>query len=86
MVFLRHFATGFQIKGNTAQFAVHALLASYSVIVSKNQHAYVSMRTDYLYTLTKNLAAQSAHLNCAVLPKLFFRHAQTVIFCQLVLF
>ena len=53
----------------TAQFTAHALLEYYFVRLSKNQHPYVSMRTDYLYTLPKNLTAQSAHLNYAVLPK-----------------
>ncbi len=48
----------------------HALLAYYSVRVPKNQHPYVSMHTDYLYTLAKNLTAQSAHQNYAVLPKI----------------
>ena len=33
--------------GNTAQFAAHALLAYCSVSLPKNQHPYVSMRTDY---------------------------------------
>ncbi len=57
-------------KGNTAQFMAHALLVYYSVRVPKNQHPYVSMHTDYLYTLAKNLTAQSAHQNYAVLPKI----------------
>ena len=48
----------------------HALLAYYSVRVPKNQHPYVSMQTDYLYTLAKNLTAQSTHQNYAVLPKI----------------
>ncbi len=34
---------------------VHALLAYYSVRLPKNQYPYVSMHTDYLYILTKNL-------------------------------
>ena len=46
----------------------HALLAYYSVRLSKNQYPYVSMHADYLYTLTKNLTAQSMHQNYAVLP------------------
>ena len=54
--------------GNTAQFAAHALLEYYSVSLPKNQHTYVSMHTDYLSILTKNLTSQSAHLNCTVLP------------------
>ena len=56
-------------KGNTAQFKAHGLLEYYSVSLPKNQPPYVSMRTDYLSNLTKNLTAQSAHLNYAVLPK-----------------
>ena len=56
------------IEGNTEQFAAYALLGYYSVRLPKNQHSYVSMRTDCLCTLTKNLTAQSAHLNYAVLP------------------
>ena len=48
--------------------AAHALLEYYSVRLSKNRHPYVSMPTDYLYTLTNNLTSQSAHLNYAVLP------------------
>ncbi len=47
---------------------VHALLAYYSVRLPKNQYPYVSMHTDYLYILTKNLTTQSAHQNYAVLP------------------
>ena len=46
----------------------HALLAYYSVRLPKNQYPYVSMHTDYLYILTKNLTTQSAHQNYAVLP------------------
>ena len=49
----------------------HALLAYYSVRLPKNQYPYVSMHTDYLYILTKNLTTQSAHQNYAVLPKFF---------------
>ncbi|MEE1173650.1 MAG: hypothetical protein U0K87_14995 [Ruminococcus sp.] len=55
-------------QGNTAQFMAHALLAYYSVRLPKNQYPYVSMHTDYLYILTKNLTTQSAHQNYAVLP------------------
>ena len=47
----------------------HALLAYYSVRLPKNQYPYVSMHTDYLYILTKNLTTQSAHQNYAVLPE-----------------
>ncbi len=38
------------------------------ILDSHNQSPYVSMRTDYLNILTKNLTAQSVHLNYAVLP------------------
>ena len=38
----------------------------------KNRHSCVSIPTDYLYILTKSLAAQSAHQNYAVLPKFFY--------------
>ncbi len=46
---------------------MYALLEYYSVIVSENQHPYVSMHTDYLYALTKSLTSRSAYLNYAVL-------------------
>ena len=55
-------------QGNTAQFMAHALLAYYSVRLPKNQYPYISMHTDHLYILTKNLTTQSAHQNYAVLP------------------
>lgn len=55
--------------GNTAQFAARALLEAYSVRLPENQRPYDgSMRTDYLFTLTKNLTVQSAHRNDVVLP------------------
>ena len=57
------------IKGNTAQFKAHGLLEYYSVSLPKKSRQGVSLTLIYLYNLTKNLAAQSAHLNYAVLPK-----------------
>ena len=54
--------------GNTAQFAAHALLELYSVRLSQKSRQGVSLTSIYLYTLTKKLTAQSAHLNYAVLP------------------
>ncbi len=59
----------------------HALLAYYSVRLPKNQYPYVSMHTDYLYILTKNLTTQSAHQNYAVLPK-FLKNLKNHIFCH----
>ncbi|MDO4881729.1 MAG: hypothetical protein Q3975_00130 [Oscillospiraceae bacterium] len=56
-------------KGNTAQFKAHGLLEYYSVSLPKKSRQGVSLTLIYLYNLTKNLAAQSAHLNYAVLPK-----------------
>ena len=55
-------------EGNTAQFNAHGLLEYYSVSLPKKSRQGVSLTLIYLYTLTKNLAAQSAHLNYAVLP------------------
>ena len=46
----------------------HALLESVSVMLHKNSLTCVSKPTKFLYNLTKNLTAQSVHLNCAVLP------------------
>ena len=56
-------------KGNTAQFKAHGLLEYYSVSLPKKSRQGVSLTLIYLYNLTKNLAAQSAYLNYAVLPK-----------------
>ena len=56
------------IEGNTAQFAAHALLEYYSVRPSKKPRQGVSLTSINLYGLTKNLTAQSAHLNYVVLP------------------
>ena len=58
----------FYILGNTAQFKAHGLLEYYSVSLPKKSRQGVSLTLIYLYNLTKNLAAQSAHLNYAVLP------------------
>ena len=58
--------------GNTAQFKAHGLLEDYSVSLPKKSRQGVSLTLIYLYNLTKNLAAQSAHLNYAVLP-LFYQ-------------
>ena len=55
--------------GNTAQCKAHGLLAYYSVSLPKKSRQGVSLTLIYLYNLTENLAAQSAHLNDAVLPK-----------------
>ena len=55
-------------KGNTAQFKAHGLLEYYSVSLPKKSRQGVSLTLIYLYNLTKNFAAQSAHLNYAVLP------------------
>jgi len=55
------------IHGNIAQFTVHALPEYYSGILSPNQRPYVSMRTDYLFNLTKNFTVQSTRLNYAAL-------------------
>ena len=49
-----HFRCLTGYSGNTAQLAAHALLENYSVSL--------------MYSLTKNLAMQSAYLNHAVLP------------------
>ena len=54
--------------GNTAQIKAHGLLEYYSVSLPKKSRQGVSLTLIYLYNLTKNLAAQSAHLNYAVLP------------------
>ena len=56
------------IIGNTAQFKAHGLLEYYSVSLPKKSRQGVSLTLIYLYNLTINLAAQSAHLNYAVLP------------------
>ena len=56
-------------KGNTAQFKAHGLLESYSVSLPKKSRQGDSLTSIYLYNLTKNLTAQSAHLNYAVLPE-----------------
>ncbi|MEE0873276.1 MAG: hypothetical protein UIH27_07375, partial [Ruminococcus sp.] len=47
----------------------HGLLESYSVSLPKKSRQGDSLTSIYLYNLTKNLTAQSAHLNYAVLPK-----------------
>ena len=57
------------LLGNTAQFKAHGLLEYYSVSLPKKSRQGVSLTLIYLYNLTKNLAAQSAHLNYVVLPK-----------------
>lgn len=51
-----------------AQFKAHGLLEYYSVSLPKKSRQGVSLTLIYLYNLTKNLAAHSAHLNYAVLP------------------
>ncbi len=48
------------------------MLEYISVMLHKNFLTCASKTAKFLYNLTKNLAAQSAHLNCAVLPKNFF--------------
>ena len=60
-------------KGNTAQFKAHGLLESCSVSLPKKSRQGDSLTSIYLYYLTKNLAAQSAHMNYAVLPKPYLR-------------
>ena len=45
-------------------------LESVSVMLHKNFLTCISKPTEFLYNLTKNLTAQFAHPNCAVLPKL----------------
>ena len=55
-------------KGSTAPFTAHGLLASCSVSLPKKSRQGDSLTSIYLYNLTKNLTAQSAHLNDAVLP------------------
>ncbi|MEE0874768.1 MAG: hypothetical protein UIH27_15040, partial [Ruminococcus sp.] len=45
------------------------LAFSYSVSLPKKSRQGDSLTSIYLYNLTKNLTAQSAHLNYAVLPK-----------------
>ena len=57
-----------RIIGNTAQFKAHGLLESYSVSLPKKSRQGDSLTSIYLNNLTKNLTAQSAHLNYAVLP------------------
>ena len=47
---------------------VRALLEYVSVMLHKNSLTCDSKPTKFLYNLTKNLTAQSAHLNCAVSP------------------
>ncbi|MEE0873608.1 MAG: hypothetical protein UIH27_09120, partial [Ruminococcus sp.] len=44
------------------------LAFSYSVSLPKKSRQGDSLTSIYLYNLTKNLTAQSAHLNYAVLP------------------
>ncbi len=58
------------ILGNTAQIDAHALLEAVSVMLHKNSLTCDSKPAEFLYNLTKNLTAQSVHLNCAVLPLL----------------
>ncbi|MBQ1838521.1 MAG: hypothetical protein II127_02765, partial [Ruminococcus sp.] len=48
------------------------LAFSYSVSLPKKSRQGDSLTSIYLYNLTKNLTAQSAHLNYAVLPKDIF--------------
>ena len=48
------------LQGNTAQFKAHG---------SRQGDSLTSI---YLYNLTKNLTVQSAHLNYAVLPQIFY--------------
>ena len=64
------------VKGNTAQFKAHGLLEYYSVSLPKKSRQGVSLTLIYLYNLTKNLAAQSAHLNYAVLPKVYLKFSR----------
>ena len=47
----------------------HGLLEYCSVSLPKKSQQGDSLASIYLYNLTKNLTAQSAHLNYAVLPK-----------------
>ena len=49
------------------------MLESYSVSLPKKSRQGDSLTSIYLCNLTKNLAAQSAHLNYAVLPIDFMR-------------
>ena len=42
----------------------------FSVILHKNPSTYVSMPSEFLYNLTKNLTAHLRHYLCAVLPKI----------------
>ena len=46
----------------------HALLEAVSVMLHKNSLTCAGKPANFLYNLTKNLAAQSAHPNCAVVP------------------
>ena len=65
---IKHRVTALNTLGNTAQFKAHGLLEYYSVSLPKKSRQGDSLTSIYLYNLTKNLAAQSAHLNYAVLP------------------
>jgi len=56
------------IKATTAQFKEHGLLEYYSVSLPKKSRQGDSLKSIYLYNLTKNPTAQSARLNYAVLP------------------
>ena len=40
----------------------------FSVILHKNPSTYVSMPSEFLYNLTKNLTAHLRHYLCSVLP------------------
>jgi len=56
------------ILGNTAQLLAHVLLADCSGILHKNPRQYTKYYLRFLFHLPKNLTAQSAHRNYAVLP------------------
>ena len=66
------------VIGNTAQFKAHGLLEYYSVSLPKKSRQGDSLTSIYLYNLTKNLTAQSAHLNYAVLPIIPYSHRADV--------
>ncbi|MEE0871896.1 MAG: hypothetical protein UIH27_00300, partial [Ruminococcus sp.] len=51
----------------------HGLLESYSVSLPKKSRQGDSLTSIYLNNLTKNLTAQSAHLNYAVLPQIGYK-------------
>ena len=56
------------LLGQYRTIKAHALLEAISVMLHKNSLTCDSKPAKFLYNLTKNLTAQSAHLNCAVSP------------------